>query len=353
MTGSQGTFPDDSGSRDGRRDDSVEARLHRALTTEAAMVQPAGDGLQKIRTGIDERRGRAWWQRPAVALVAAAVLGLAVGGLYFGLRDEDGSTVVASTDETRSPSETPSASASSPPATASASPSEAGSSGTAYVYYIHDDGQSPRLYREQHTTVGGGPQAAAALRAMFRGQPDDPDYASPWDNTRLVDYAASGDTATVDLSGFVSLGAELETVAVQEIVYTVTANDPAVKRVRLLVLGKAPKGHSDWSEPVRRAPMVDVQGLVWLLAPTQDATVGSPVRIEGFGTAFEGTISWQVRKDGKVVKDGSTQGGANGDLAEFSDTVDLPAGTYEISAFESSAEDGSPVHIDTKNFTVK
>ena len=140
----------------------------------------------------------------------------------------------------------------------------------------------------------------------------------------------------------------------QEIVYTVTANDPAVKKVRLRVQGKTPpSGHFDWSNPVARAPMVDVQGLIWILAPTQGATVGSPVRIDGYGTAFEATISWEVRQDGVVVKQGFTQGGANGEFGEFHDTVKLPAGDYELTAFESSAKDGSPIHIDTKNFTVK
>jgi hypothetical protein len=42
-----------------------------------------------------------------------------------------------------------------------------------------------------------------------------------------------------------------------------------------------------------------------------------------------------------------------GEFAEFSDTVDLDPGTYEIRALEYSAEDGSPIHIDTKTFTVK
>jgi hypothetical protein len=335
-------------------DSDTEARLRRALTSEAAMVQPAGDGLQKIRDGVNDRRGRPWWQHPAVALVAAAVLGLAVGGLYFGLRGDDQDSVVASPDDSQTPSGSASASTSpSESSSASPSPTETGSGAAAYVYYIHDDGQAPRLYREQHPAVGAGPLPAGGLRQMFEGQPDDPDYASPWDDTTLVDYAVSGDTATVNLSKFVSVGSELETAAVQELVYTVTANDKSVKRVQLLVDGKTPQGHSDWSAPVTRAPMADVQGLVWLLSPRQGATVSSPVKIGGFGTAFEATISWEVRKDGKVVKDGVTTGGANGEFAEFADTVELPPGDYEISAFESSAEDGSPIHLDTKDVTVK
>jgi hypothetical protein len=143
----------------------------------------------------------------------------------------------------------------------------------------------------------------------------------------------------------------------QQVVYTVTANDPSVEAVRLLVGGETPtsRAGADLSEPVSRAPMVDVQGLIWLLTPTQDATVPSPVEITGYGTAFEGTVSWEVRRDGsdEVVEDGFTQGGANGEFDEFSDTVELGPGTYEIRAFESSAEDGSPLHVDSKVFTVE
>jgi hypothetical protein len=321
------------------------------------MVQTAGDGLTKIRDGIDARRRRAWWRNPVVAVAAAAVLGVAVGGLYFGTRDNNTSTVPPATST--SPTATPSGSPSTTPSPSeSPSPSDSGTAPSngapVYVYYIHDDGQSPRLYRETHNGVGTGAKSAAALRAMFASQPDDPDYSTPWDNTRLRSYSVAGDTATVDLSKFVAVGSAVESVAVQEIVYTVTANNPAVKQVLLRVKGNIPtSGASDWSAPIRRAPMADVRGLIWILAPTQGATVSSPVQIDGSGTAFEGTISWEVRKNGVVVKSGHTQGGSMGPFGDFHDTVQLPAGAYELTAFESSAKDGSPIHIDTKNFTVK
>ncbi len=170
----------------------------------------------------------------------------------------------------------------------------------------------------------------------------------------LLDYSVTGDTATVDLSDFVHVGAAAEKAAVQQLVYTVTANDKAVKRVRLLVAGKPPtSGHQDWSQPISRAPMMDVQGWIWLLTPTQGATVSSPVTFTGYGTAFEATISWEVRQDGTVVEEGTVQGGSNGEFGDFAGAVDLDPGTYELRAFESSAKDGSPQHVDTKTFTVE
>jgi hypothetical protein len=360
---------DDLGPRDhpdlANADDGVAARLRDALSREAAMITPAGDGLHKIRERVESGH-RAWWRHPAVALVAAAVTGLAVGGAYVGLRGDDNGTVVADDQSptgtptptstatpTPSGSPSPSSSGTGSPTPATTSPTAAGGS-TVYVYYLHDDGQAPRLYREQHAGVGSGGPAEQALRRMLQGTPDDPDYATPWDDATLRGYTTSGSTATVNLSKFVALGAELESVAVQEIVYTVTANDPSVRQVRLLVNGATPaSGHSDWSKPVTRAPRTDVQGLIWLLAPAQGATVRSPVSIDGFGTAFEGTVSWDVRKDGQLVAQGATQGGSNGEFGPFHDTVRLDPGTYELSAYESSAKDGQPTHIDTKNVTVR
>jgi hypothetical protein len=98
--------------------------------------------------------------------------------------------------------------------------------------------------------------------------------------------------------------------------------------------------------------MADVQGWIWLLTPTQGSNIGSPVTFTGYGTAFEATISWEVRQAGKVVEQGTVQGGANGEFGEFSGTVQLPPGSYEMRVFESSPKDGSPQHVDTKNFTV-
>jgi hypothetical protein len=292
-----------------------------------------------------------------MALVVAAVIGLAVGGIFFGLRGDDKRSTVATDPDNTSTSTEPPSESSSPSDTPSP---ETTLTADAYVYYVHDDGQSPRLYREQHhvtARVTDGRQVdrtELAVLAMLGDEPVDPDYASPWPaGTGVLSYTKDGDTATVDLTDFIKQGSEVETAGVQQLVYTITANDPSVKQARLLVQNKAPQGHSDWSAPVARAPLVEVQGLVWLLSPAQDSTVSSPVKIDGYGTATEGTISWEVRKDGVVVKQGHTQGGSNGELGDFHDTVQLPPGRYEISAFESSSKDGSPIHIDTKNFTVK
>ncbi|MCY7373768.1 MAG: GerMN domain-containing protein, partial [Spirochaetaceae bacterium] len=271
--------------------DPLAARLRAALTSEADMVNPSGDGLQRIRAGVDSGR-RPWWQHPAaLAVAAAAVLGLAAGGLAVALGGDDGEEGNVIASQTSDEVETP-----------SPEPSETKTEATdqpqvddVYVYYVMDDADSgPRLYREQHRVSSAGAESPVftALAEMMSRPALDPDYVTSWPTgTEAVDYEVSGATATVYLTDFPRVGAGGEVVAVQQLVYTVTANDKRVSRVRLLVNGAAPpSGHTDWSEPVARAPMLDVQGLIWVLAPTQDASVASPVTISGVGTAFEATI---------------------------------------------------------------
>ncbi len=345
-------FGDDTGP-----DDHLAARLRDALTSEAAMVTPSDDGLQQIRSGIDQQTKRPWWKHPATpALAAALVLGVMAGGIavFAGGDNKDDNVVATQPSTGTSASESAQPEPSDPPATGT--PTPAAAEHDVYVYYVMDDGQSPRLYREQHSVgFAGNMPNGTGVDFMLSQPPMDRDYSSLWPKgTKVLDVRQSGDTATIDLSDFPHLGAEAESLAVQQVVYTTTANDPAVKQVKLLVNGKAPQsGHDDWSKPVARAPMMDVQGWIWLLAPTEDATTSSPVAIQGYGTAFEGTISWEVTKNGVKVAEGTTQGGSNGEFGDFSDTVELAPGSYQIRAFEASAEDGSPIHVDTKMFTVK
>lgn len=339
-------------------DDPTAARLRAALDAEADMVTPSDDGLSRIRERTDAGE-RPWWQHPGVLAVAAAVvLGLVVGG-GFALLGGDGSTgdgnVVAG--QTSSEPEQSSPAPSETAATTEATDPPVDDQ-TVWVYYVMDvAGSGPRLYREQHAVPAGPPAAAAAVQEMLSAPPADPDYTSGWpEGTELLGYEVSGDTATVDLSQATIAGARGEAVAMQEVVYTVTANEKAVKQVRVRVNGDVPpSGHSDWSQPISRAPMVDVQGFIWLLSPTEASEVESPVEIVGYGTAFEGTVSWEVRRagSGEVVAEGFTQAGANGEFGDFRDTVELAPGAYELRAFESSAEDGRPLNVDTKAFTVR
>lgn len=332
-------------------DDFLEGRLRDALRAEADTVMPAGDGLVRIREGIDEAGHPVWWRAPAVALAAAAVVAVALlGGYLVGHgSSDDGAPPAAQTSVTpTTPTPSPSAS---PSETASGAPSTTRYDGV-YVYYVKPEpGQGLRLYREQHSGVAStGSKAQAGLEQLLDQPPTDPDYSSVWLGRTLQEFTLDGTHATVRLGGPAPATADLS-VGLQQIVYTLSADlaDPSLT-VTLVVDGIAVDG-SD-TTPARRDTWLDVQGLIWVLAPAQGSTVRSPVDIQIYGTATEGQINWEITRGSAVVAQGFVMG-ETGVLKTLHDTATLPPGTYTISAFEVSLNNGDRVHVDTKEFTVR
>jgi hypothetical protein len=355
----------------------LSARLRRALTAEADGVTPAGDGLGRIRARIEERRGRQWWRSPVPVLAAAVVAGLLVGGIGLGLSgDGDDDPVVATTpspDRGTQEAPTPSDSASptgsaEPSATGSPDPSGSGSPepGTPSVievpvYYLYDDGRGPRLYREFHQVerLGQG-RIATAVTEMFGDRAVDPDYSSAWPAaTQVLGVRLDGSIATVDLSRAAldaSVGSQAAEVSLQQLVYTVTAAQPQVSRVRVLVEGARVDqlwGHvavGDRAFP--RASALDVQGLVWILTPRQGRAYGSPVQVTVYGTAFEGNVTLKAFRDGTEVASTFVTT-AMGDFVEASTDLSLEPGTYVLRAYDENAETGELVERDSKEFAVR
>ena len=245
-----------------------------------------------------------------------------------------------------------------PSATQSASPSGSPCPSTTSlgaVYYVADvKGQGPRLYRE-FTQVAGCPGGAigGAVQTMFSVPPKDPDYTSVWPTTTTVlSVTTSGSVATVDVSQFVAVGAAFETAAVQQLVWTATAADKSVTKIQLLVNGQTPpSGHSDWSQPVGRASSLDTLANVWILQPTEGASVASPVTIRVYGTGFEGNVPLKIFDDGGLVAT-TTVTTQMGGFAEASTRVRLAKGTYVVKAYNDNGQDASLQLWDSKTFTV-
>ena len=81
-----------------------------------------------------------------------------------------------------------------------------------------------------------------------------------------------------------------------------------------------------------------------ITAPADGATVASgQVTVTGTGTAFEGTLSWQVlaADSGNVITHGFTTAGANGTVAPFTFTVDLTPGRYTLEVWEPDMSDST------------
>lgn len=356
-------------------EDPFETRLRRALREEADMVEPAGDGLGRIRERTDGTGAAPWWRRFAPVLAAAVAAGIIVGGAFAVLGGDGDDGQVAAPTPTTGPSgtgpaePTPSGATEAPTAGGTAAPGPGEPSPDAPdapdaalpVYYLSDVGGELRLYREFRSAPDGAePRGQAALEEMLRGEPDDPDYTSVWPrDTRVLDYAVDGDTATVDLSAEAldaDAGAEAEARSVAQLVYTVTAADPEVERVRLLVEGSEVEdlwGHGAVGEqPLTRAPMLDVQGLVWIIDPAQGAVTGSPVTVRVFGTAFEGNVVLKAFRGAEEVE-GTFVTTAQGEFAEGTTQINLPAGDYTLRAYDEFGEDASLVERDSKDFTVR
>lgn len=223
------------------------------------------------------------------------------------------------------------------------------------IYYAADVPEfGPRLYREFAQVATCEDPVTEALTHMVRNAPVDPDYTSLWpEGTEVLSVETSGSTATVDVSAFPALGASFEGAAVQQLVWTVTAADPAVSTVRLLVEGETPvSGHSDWSAPVGRANALDTLANVWILAPTQGANVGSPVEVTVYGTGWEGNVPIRVFEGESQVAETQVTTMMGG-FAEASTSITLPPGDYTVHAYNDNGQDASLDLWDTKAFTVQ
>lgn len=178
------------------------------------------------------------------------------------------------------PSPSSAASSASPPPSASPRSSDPQTEARA-IYYLHDDGSEPRLYREFHRRpVESTPTATVkdAVEAMLTSPAQDSDYTSLWSRQTIVrSVRITGTTAYVDLSAqarSANAGAASENASVQQLVHTVTAAANDVRSVQVLIEGKPAAelwGHVDVSKPVSRQPAAEILAPVWITTPDDGA----------------------------------------------------------------------------------
>lgn len=217
------------------------------------------------------------------------------------------------------------------------------------VYYVADQPGGPRLFREFHSAGHPEGEVAAALAQMLSAPAYDPDYRSLWPaGTTVESIRRDGDTVEVWLSGPPVSDAEL---AVQQVVYTVTAADNDVDLVLVGVAGEPFMGG-----PNPRAARTDVEGLLWLTSPGQGASVPTTFTIEGQAAAYEGVVTWQALDgSGAVVAEGhTTTSGGMGVKSDFAAEVTLAPGTYTLRVIDYGGS-GEPERAtyDTKTVTVR
>jgi hypothetical protein len=347
---------------DNSMDDETARRLREVLSQEARAISPSADGLSMIREKIRARRHerRGWvrtFQIGGAGLATAAIAVIAVIAVQHRSgsgKDNPNIAVAASTPAFVVP-------ASSPPATAAAV-SSAPSNYPVWVYYVDKRKDPQQLLFRENTSWPSSPQhtfVKDAVNAMLATPAQDPDYTSYWPTgTTLISANIVNDTtAVINLSSAAADGPSGQgAISAQQLLYTIIAAAPKIDGLQLQIAGVPVT--SLWGSPIdptiAALPPWQVWGHVWITQPLENATVASSVNIGGEASTFEGTVHWQILRDGGLLKQGSAQASEGApDRGTWSATVSgLAPGLYQLKAYEPSAKDGSVTYLDDKMFTV-
>jgi spore germination protein GerM len=372
---------------DASADDQAARRLREVLAREARAITPSADGLAMIREKIRAQRPtRRSWVRAfqiggaGLATAAVAIIAVAVAQNRSGTTNSPAATAPAAS------SPTPAASVPVvPPATPAASTAPASSGPSTYpvlIYYVDKRKDPQQLLFRESATWPSSPQhtfVKDAVSAMFATPAQDPNYTSYWPagTTLLSANIVGGTTAVVNLSSEASSGPANEAaISAQQLLYTIIAAAPKIDALQLQIAGVPVT--SLWGTPlnptatasagsvegaaasgsaaatVTALPAWQVWGHVWITTPVQDATVASSFTVSGEATVFEATVSWQILRNGGLLKQGTAMAteGAPG-RGTWSVTVSgLAPGPYTVRAYEVSAKDGSTTFLDDKAITV-
>jgi hypothetical protein len=232
-------------------------------------------------------------------------------------------------------------------------------------YFVGDTARGLRLYKEvQIVDVGenelGSDKGLNALTMLVTGQlpPFDGDHKTLWKSgSRIISIKREGGLATVDLSlGRFEVGAEAEQRAIDQLVWTLTANDPTVTSVKFTVDGLAVEtlaGKVDTTASFVPGFSYDVLASVGI-DQLDRSDVTSPVVVTGMACTFEANVSWELLQNKTVINSGATTAAiACPDRSAWKiELGSLAPGKYTIRVFDLSAEDGSVISEDDKDFTV-
>ena len=222
------------------------------------------------------------------------------------------------------------------------------------VYLLRDGKVSP-----VRRTIESTPAVArAALTELLKGPTADEradrlSSAIP-SETALRDISLSGGVATVDLDGTFDDGGGSASMLgrVAQIVATLT-RFPTIERVAFRIDGapvEAVGGEGVVVDPpVGRRAIEEQTPQILVESPLPGDTVRSPIRLRGTANVFEATVSIDVRgANGKLLKRTfTTATSGTGTRGTFDTEVALPdrTGPVTVVAYESSAEDGRPLHV--------
>ena len=231
---------------------------------------------------------------------------------------------------------------------------------TVAMYYVGKTNNGLRLYREFRSIMATDDLGLYSLRSLLKNKhhPIDMDYFNLWGNGSVINSVRySGNKATVDIAVVpLKVGAEAEMRAIDQLVWTLTANHPATSTVSFTSGGKSFEsfaGHVDAQQSFSRELHYDVLAPVWI---DQVASVlTSPVIMRGTACTFEAGVHWQLFRNGELIRENLvTASGACPIRGAWSVNLGaLRAGQYYFVAQDISAKDGSVDQEDSKEFTIR
>jgi len=221
----------------------------------------------------------------------------------------------------------------------SAAPPATGTGGDAHpvaIYLLRGDKVAP-VRREIDQ-----PSPYSALLALA--------YRKPGESERTAGYRTAvppPDTSTGGVNvadGVARLdwwSRALPKLAQAQVVYTLT-RFPGIRRVAFVVDGGE-------SRALTRADFEAETPVILVESPLPGDTVASPIRLRGTANVFEATVSVDVRdaQDRLLKRTFTTATSGSGTRGTFSTALAVPdrAGEVTVVAYESSAKDGSPLHV--------
>lgn len=201
--------------------------------------------------------------------------------------------------------------------------------------------------------------ARAALEQLIAGIPDDAPrntFTVVPEDTEILGLTIENGTARVDFSSDfedTGMGTAADGLQIPQVVYTLT-QFPTVKRVVFLIEGEEVEtigGHGiDIAGPHTRKDFESMLQPIVVFNPYPGQELTPPIPMNGIANVFEATVSYRLRDDsGKIIDKGfvtATCGtGCYGTFAQAIQVdIDLPAEVV-LEVFESSAEDGRPLHM--------
>lgn len=211
--------------------------------------------------------------------------------------------------------------------------------------YLVRDGTTVAPVRRSVDVASDDPVHATLLQ-LYKTQPTGDEAAAGYTNALDCPNTSGADEDCVGLDvvdgdARVTLAKPLSRLAQAQTVYTLT-RFPEVRNVVFVARGTT-------SEPLTRADFEDETPPILVDTPLPGDRVRSPVRLRGTANVFEATVSIDVRdaSDKLLKRTFTTATSGSGTRGRFSAEIALPDrdGPVTVVAYESSAKDGTPLHV--------